>query len=65
MSESTTAQLPLDGFEQLSLLPSQRVPDELRLSPETRRRGLEQLARIRAEVEARRSARSGLRQSAA
>lgn len=61
----SASQLSLEGFDQLTLLPSQRVPDELRLSPETRRRGLEHLARLRAEVEARRVARSGAQQSAA
>lgn len=59
------AQLVLDGLDNLSLLPSHRVPDELRLSAETRRRGLAQIARLRADLEARRSMKAADQPSAA
>ena len=61
----TPAQMVLEGLEHLSLLPSQRVPDELRLSTETRRRGLRQLAQLRAAHEARRAVKPNGQPSAA
>jgi hypothetical protein len=42
---------------QLSLLPTERVPEVLRLDPETCRRGKVEIARLVTEIERRRAAR--------
>lgn len=55
----------LEGLDHLALLPSQRVPDELRLSADTRRRGLAHIARLRADLEARRAVKAESEQPSA
>lgn len=53
--DSPPVQLAIEGLDTLLLLPSKRVPATLRLSAETRRRGLEHIARLRAELNSRRT----------